>query len=42
MNYKINLNKLKFNMVERSPKTLVFDGLKPEQVVFGDSLGEGK
>ena len=29
-------------MVERSQKTLIFDGLKPEQVVFGDSLGEGK
>ena len=29
-------------MVERTQKTLVFDGLKPENVVFGDSLGEGK
>ena len=29
-------------MVERTQKTLVFDGLKPENVVFGVSLGEGK
>lgn len=29
-------------MVERSQKPLIFDGVKPEAVVFGDSLGEGK
>ena len=29
-------------MVDKSSKVLVFDGVKPEAVVFGDSLGEGK
>ena len=29
-------------MVEKSQKPLIFDGIKPENVVFGDSLGEGK
>ena len=29
-------------MVEKGSKVLVFDGVKPEAVVFGDSLGEGK
>ena len=29
-------------MVEKSQKPLVFDGVKPDQVIFGDSLGEGK
>ena len=29
-------------MVEKANKQLIFDGVKPEQVVFGDSLGEGK
>ena len=29
-------------MVEKSQKPLIFDGTKPEAVVFGDSLGEGK
>ena len=42
MNYKFSVNKLKFNMVEKSQKPLIFDGIKPEAVVFGDSLGEGK
>ena len=29
-------------MVDKGSKVLVFDGVKPEAVVFGDSLGEGK
>ena len=29
-------------MVDKKDRVLVFDGVKPEAVVFGDSLGEGK